>query len=304
MPTSKDDPTVRLLVPRSKRSGSQVGAALAALALVTITGVATAQDEPFVKPRALKVCDDPNNLPFSNDKGEGFENKIAEILARKLDLRLELYHYPQRINIVRNTIRYKLPNESEYRCDLLTGVPSDFTAVATTQPYFRSTYVLVYAKGRKLDVASAEQFLALDKSVLASLKIGVYERTPAVDWMKKHNLLDQAVPHRLLNADPNHYPGKIIDDDLVNGKIDAAVVWGPVGGYFARQGTSPELVVLPLKSEPGVRMDFGVAMGVRQGEKAWRSLIQQALDRSHDEISQLLRDYGIPLVDDKGEPIR
>src|SRR5258706_9803728 len=193
MPTSKDDPTVRSPVPRSKRSSSRIGCALAALALVTFAGAATAQDEPFVKPRALKVCDDPNNLPFSNDKAEGFENKIAEILARKLALPLEVFHYPQRINIVRNTIRYKLPNESEYRCDLLTGVPSDFGAVATTQPYFHSTYVLVYAKGRKIDVSSAQQFLSLDKTVLSRLKIGVFERTPAVDWMKKHDLLGQAV---------------------------------------------------------------------------------------------------------------
>ena len=156
--------------------------AIVAFALVaSVCPVAAAQDEPFEKPRALKVCDDPNNLPFSNDKGEGFENKLAVILARNLDLPLEVFHYPQRINIVRNTIRYKLPNESEYRCDLLTGVPSDFTAVATTQPYFRSTYVLVYAKGRKLDAASAEQFLALDKSILSGLRIGVYERTPAGD---------------------------------------------------------------------------------------------------------------------------
>ena len=277
---------------------------LAALALVTIANAVTAQEEPFQKPRALKVCDDPNNLPFSNDKGEGFENRIAEILARNLDLSLEVFHYPQRINIVRNTIRYKLPNESEYRCDLLTGVPSDFTAVATTQPYFRSTYVLVYAKGRKLDVASADQFLALDRSAISGLRIGVYERTPAVNWLQKHKLLDQAVPYRLLNADPNHYPGKIIEDDLVNGKIDAAVVWGPIGGYFAGRIAVPELVVLPLKSEPGVRMDFGVAMGVRQGEKAWHALVQQALEQSREEIARILQQYNIPMVDDRGEPIR
>ena len=297
----------RLPNPKSNRCSNAAVLAriFSAWALaVSVCGTVAAQDEPFVKPRALKVCDDPNNLPFSNDKGEGFENKIAEILARNLDLPLEVFHYPQRINVVRNTIRYKLPNESEYRCDLLTGVPSDFTAVATTQPYFRSTYVLVYAKGRKLDVVSAEQFLALDKSVLSGLKIGVYERTPAVDWMKKHDLLGQAVHYRLLNADPNHYPGKIIDDDLVKGKIDVAVVWGPIGGYFAKRSASPELVVVPLKSEPGARMDFGVAMGVRQGEKAWRALIQQATDKSRDDISQLLREYGIPLVNDKGEPLR
>ena len=177
--------------PKSSRYSNATGIAriFAALTLAAAAcGMVAAQDEPFVKPRAFKVCDDPNNLPFSNDTGEGFENKIAQILARNLALPLEVFHYPQRINVVRNTIRYKLPNQSEYRCDLLTGVPSDFTAVATTQPYFRSTYVLVYAKGRKLDIASADQLPGLDKSVLSGLKIGVYERTPAVDWLKKHNL--------------------------------------------------------------------------------------------------------------------
>jgi mxaJ protein len=296
---------VRLPARRSKRFSSVCfGNTLSALLLVVLASGATAAEEPFQKPRALKVCDDPNNLPFSNEKGEGFENKIAGILGRDLGLSLEVFHYPQRINIVRNTIRYKLPNESEYRCDVLTGVPSDFTAVATTQPYYRSTYVLVYAKGRKIDVADAAQFLALDKTVLKGLKIGVYERTPAVDWMKKHDLLDQAAPFRLMNADPNYYPGKIIDDDLVNGKIDAAIVWGPIGGYFARKIKSPALVVLPLKSEPGVRLDFGVSMGVRHGEKAWLGMVQQALDKNRDEVAALLAEYGVPVVDAKGDSSR
>ena len=274
------------------------------MTLAAAAWTAAAEEEPFEKPRALRVCDDPNNLPFSNDKGEGFENKIAEILARRLDLPLEVFHYPQRINIVRNTIRYKLPNESDYRCDLLTGVPSDFSAVATTKPYFRSTYVLVYAKGGAIDVGSIEQFLALDKAVLKRLKIGVFERTPAVDWMKKHDLLDQAVPYRLLNADPNYYPGKIVDEELASGKLDAVVVWGPIGGYFAARVTSPQLVVLPLKSEPGIRLDFNVSMGMRQGENGWRAMIQQALDESRDQITKVLKDYNIPLVDDKGQVLR
>jgi mxaJ protein len=283
---------------------SRVAAAVLAVTLSAAASMAAAEDEPFEKPRALRVCDDPNNLPFSNDKGEGFENKIAEILAHRLDLPLEVFHYPQRINIVRNTIRYKLPNESDYRCDLLTGVPSDFSAVATTKPYFRSTYVLVYAKGGIIGAGSVEQFLALDKAVLKRLKIGVYERTPAVDWMKRHDLLDQAVHYRLLNADPNHYPGKIIEDDLAKGKLDAVVVWGPIGGYFAGRITSPELVVLPLKSEPGIRLDFSVSMGMRQGENAWRAMIQQALDGSRDQITKVLTDYNIPVVDDKGQVLR
>ena len=273
------------------------------LAIVAVAGTATAEEGAFEKPRALKVCDDPNNLPFSNDRGEGFENRIARMIADSLGLSLEIFYYPQRINVVRNTLRYKLPNESEYRCDLLTGVPSEFTAVATARPYFRSTYVLVFAPGRKIAADDVDRFLALDKSLLSTLKIGVYERTPAVEWLRKHGLLDQAVPFRLLNPDPGHYPGKIIEDDLVKGAIDAAVVWGPIGGYFARR-VSPPLVVLPLKSEPGLRMDFAVSMGVRQGEAAWQALIQQALDQRRDDIIQVLTDYGIPLVDDAGESIR
>ena len=282
--------------PRSKSCNSRFAGALAAIALAAGALHAAAQDEPFEKPRALRVCDDPNNLPFSNDKGEGFENKIAELLARRLDLPLEVFHYPQRMNIVRNTLRYKLPNESDYRCDLLTGVPSEFDAVATTRPYYRSTYTLVYAKGRKIDVDSVEQFLALDKKILASLKIGVFERTPAVDWMKKHDLLNDAVPYRLLNADPNYYPGRIIEDELAKGKLDAVVVWGPIGGYYAARVESPRLAVLPLKSEPGVRLDFGVSMGVRHGEKAWLAMIQQALDDSQEDIAEILVEYNIPVL--------
>jgi hypothetical protein len=165
----------------------------------------------------------------------------------------------------------------------------------------RSTYALVYVQGRKIAADSAEQFLALDKTVLTALKIGVYERTPAVDWLRKHDLLNQAVPYRLLNADPNHYPGKIIEDDLVKGTLDAVLIWGPIGGFFAGRIASPKLVVLPLKSEPGARLDFGVSMGVRQGEKAWQALIEKALDDSRDDIAQLLREYNIPIVNEKGD---
>ena len=262
-----------------------------------------AAGEPFEMPRAFKACGDPNNLPFSNDKGEGFENRISALIAEKLGLKLEYFYYPQRINIMRNTIRYKLPNESEYRCDVLPGMPSDFAAAATTREYFRSTYVLVYAKGRKIEAGSAEQFLALDPAVLSSLKIGVSEKTPAVEWLLKHDLIKQAVPRRLLNADPSDYPGKMIEDLLIPGKVDAVVVWGPIGGFFAKRVTGAELVVLPLKSEPRVRFDFGVSMAVRHGETAWRDRIEQVLDENREDVGRILREYGIPRLDDKGNLI-
>ena len=290
--------------PKLKKSANRIGCVvLAAMGWFAVAGFCAAGDEPFEMTRALKVCGDPNNLPFSNNKGEGFENRIAMLLAQKLGLKLEYFYYPQRINILRNTIRYKLPNESEYRCDVLAGMPSDFAAAATTKEYFRSTYVLVYAKGRKLDVTSAEQFLALDPALLSSLKIGIYERTPAVEWLLRHGLIKQAVPQRILNADPDHYPGKIIEEALIPGKLDAVLIWGPIGGYFARRAAATELVVIPLKSEPRMRFDFGVSMAVRQGEAAWRDRIQAVLDESREEIVRILREYGVPLVDTEGNLI-
>ncbi|MGH8678680.1 MAG: quinoprotein dehydrogenase-associated putative ABC transporter substrate-binding protein [Burkholderiales bacterium] len=269
---------------------------------LAICGATLRAAEDEVQARVLRVCQDPGNLPFSNDKGEGFENRIAEVMAAKMGLPLESFWYPQRINVVRNTIRYKLPGDTDYRCDLLTGVPAEFGAVATTKPYFRSTYVLVYVKGRGLDVDSSEAFLALDKTKLSKLRIGIYDRTPASEWLKKHGLLDQAVPYRILNADPNFYPGRIVDHDLVEGKIDAAIVWGPIGGYFAKRVKDVDLALVPLTSEPGVRFDYAIAMGVRHGEPKWRARIQKVLDEGRDEIQTVLREYGVPLVGEGGEP--
>ncbi len=292
---------VQLPKPRSNPSNSVVHFVIGWLVAgwIALSGVLLHADDE-VQAKVLRVCQDPGNLPFSNEKGEGFENRIAAIIADRMELALESYWYPQRLNVVRNTIRYKLPGQSEYRCDLLTGVPSEFGAVATTEPYFRSTYVLVYVKGRGLDVDSGEAFLALDKATLSKIRIGIYDRTPATEWLKKHGLVGQAVPYRIMNADPDHYPGRIIDRDLAEGKIDAAIVWGPIGGYFAKQVRNVEMAVIPLKSEPGVRFDYAIAMGTRHGEPKWRARIQSVLDESHDEIVAVLREYGVPLVAEGG----
>lgn len=276
----------------------------AALLLLAACGSALAQDSDFVMPRALRACADPNNLPFSDEKGEGFENRVAEIVARRLNLPLEYYYYPMRMNILRNTLRYKLPGQSDYRCDVLTSVPTDWDQVTATAPYYRSTYVLVFAKGRKIAAATEDEFLALDRAVLSQLKIGLYDRTPATRWLLKHQLVDQGVPYRLMNANPNFYPGKLIEDDLASGKIDAAIVWGPIGGFFAKRVRDAELAVIPLRSEPGVRFDYAISMGVRRGENEWRSRIEQAIDASRDEIAQVLREYNVPVVDASGAVVR
>ena len=271
---------------------------LACLLAIALPGApAAAQDKPTER-KALRVCQDPNNLPFSNRSGEGIENRIAELFGAALGLPVTYYSFPQRLAFIRNTLRYKLPDQ-DYPCDIVMGVPVGYDQVSVTQPYYRSTYAMVFAPGNGLDqVRSAADFLALDRASLAKLRIGVYDRSPASDWLNKHGLIDSGVPYQMMNADPDQYPGEIIEKDLASGKLDVAIVWGPIAGYFAKRIKSPQLSVVPLKSEPGVRLDFQMAMGVRYGEREWKRQVESLIDAKRSEIAAILADYGVPLVAD------
>ncbi|NVO07691.1 MAG: ABC transporter substrate-binding protein, partial [Rhodoferax sp.] len=153
-----------------------MGHTLLGLALSALALAAVAQDAPR---SALRVCQDPNNLPFANTKGDGIENHIAELFGKSLGLPVRYYSVPQRFNFVRNTLRFKLPDQ-DYPCDILMAVPVGFDQVSVTKPYYRSTYALVFAKGRGLDqVHSGDDFLQLDRAVLSRLRIGLYDRSPA-----------------------------------------------------------------------------------------------------------------------------
>jgi quinoprotein dehydrogenase-associated probable ABC transporter substrate-binding protein len=248
---------------------------------------------------ALKVCQDPNNLPFSNVAGQGYENKIAEVFAKDLGRPVEYYSFPQRLAFVRNTLRYKLPGE-DYRCDVMIGVPAGFDQVSATKPYYRSTYALVFAKGKGLDdVHSTEDFLKLGPERLTALKIGVFDLSPASQWLARHNLVNQGVPYQQMNPDPDHSPGDAVQQDLASGKIDVAILWGPLAGYMAKTITNRQMVVVPLASEPGVRFDYEMAMGVRYGEPQWKATIQGLIDKHKPEIDAILKDYSIPLLEPK-----
>lgn len=245
----------------------------------------------------LRVCQDPNNLPFSNLKGEGFENRIAELLAKRLGWKLEYTSFPQRMGFIRNTLRYKLPGE-DYRCDLVIGVPADYELTATTQAYFRSTYALVIRdSAATAGVRSEQQFLALPAADLGRLRIGVHTRSPASEWLAEHGLVAQAIPYLSLNADPDRYPGEMIERDLASGRIDAALVWGPIAGYFAARVASPALTVIPLQSTPESRLDFAIAMGVRQEDKAWKEKIDALISENRGDIVAILNSYHVPLLD-------
>lgn len=281
------------------RTARREAVAAGVLALAALTGAALpaiAQDAPPPR-KAFRVCQDPNNLPFSSLDGQGYENKIAELFAKELGLPVEYYSFPQRLAFVRNTLRYKLPGE-DFRCDIIMGVPAGYDQVSATKPYYRSTYALVYAPGKGLDgVKSIDDFLALDRAQLQKLRIGLYDRSPASEWLNKHQLVEQGVPYQIMNADPKQYPGEIIEKDLANGKIDAAIVWGPIGGYFAKKVQQPQLVVVPMRSEPGVKFDFPMAMGVRYGEREWKQQIETLIEKLRPEITAILRDFNVPLLD-------
>lgn len=286
--------------PRAGRPfsfGARLRAGLLGAACCCALVPALAQETPPRK--ALRVCQDPNNMPFSNTKGEGIENRIAELFGKALGLPVTYYSFPQRLAFFRNTLRFKLPGQ-DYPCDIVMGVPVGLDEVSVTKPYYRSTYALVFPKGKGMDnVASAEDFLKLDPAKLKSLRIGIYDRSPASQWLNKHGLLEQGVPYKLMSADPAQYPGEIVEKDLAEGKLDAVVVWGPIAGFFARRVKNPALVVVPLKSEKGLRLDYQMAMGVRYGEREWKATIEGLIEKHKAAIDQILRDYGVPLLDNE-----
>jgi quinoprotein dehydrogenase-associated probable ABC transporter substrate-binding protein len=253
------------------------------------------------KPAAFRPCIDPNNLPFADTKGEGFENRIADLFAKELGVPVKSYAFPQRMNFIRNTLRYQLPGE-DYRCDVVMGVPAGYDQVSATIPYYHSTYVLVYPKGKGLDgMKIGTDLFALPPETLRKLTIGVYDRSPASKWLVAHGLEAQTKPYPIMSPDPEQYPGEIIEKDLAEGKIGAAIVWGPIGGYFAKRVRTVDLVVLPLKSEPGVKFDYEIAMGVRYGEREWKETIEKLIREKRPEIAQILREYNVPIVDEHGE---
>ncbi|HEX4508675.1 MAG TPA: ABC transporter substrate-binding protein, partial [Burkholderiaceae bacterium] len=177
------------------------------------------------------------------------------------------------------------------------SVPAGFDQVSATQPYYRSTYVLVFPKGKGLDgVHSSDDLLGLPQEQVAKLRIGLYDRSPASQWLARHRMVDNGVPYQIMNADPAFFPGQDIERDLVSGKIDAAIVWGPIGGFFVKHTHTPELTVAPMRSEPNLQMEFSIAMGVRYGEPKWKAQVESLLARHAGDIQDILHEYAVPTV--------
>ncbi|MGH8710528.1 MAG: quinoprotein dehydrogenase-associated putative ABC transporter substrate-binding protein [Burkholderiales bacterium] len=251
-------------------------------------------DSPEAK--AFRVCADPNNLPFSDHKREGYENKIAELFAKELGLPVEYTWYPQRMGFLRNTLRAQLEGGG-YKCDIIMGVPSNYGETATTLPYYRSAWMMMYVKSKGLDNVKLPQDL-LKLPNLRSLKFGLFGGSPPANWVLKYNLMEQMVPYRLQTGDIADYTGKAIIEDLLPGKIDVLFIWGPIAGYFAK--LHPELALVSMQSEnekdKDVVFDFAISMGMRQPDKEWKVQINKLIEQNQDKINAILTEYGVPLV--------
>lgn len=275
--------------------------------LLLVSGVPAAAVE-VGEMTALKVCADPYLLPFSNRKEQGFENKIAELFAEKMGVEVQYEFFPTRIGFIRNTLKAESESGLGYKCDLVMNVSEHFELAAATDPYYTSTHSLVLAKGRGMDsVTSPEMLAELVKNGL-KIKFGVTDRGPDQFWVFKHGLMGSIVPYQGQTGDPEVHPGETLTKDLIAGKIDAAIIWGPTIGYYAKtlEG-GRDLLILPLRDDPSpppVRFEFSVAMAVRYGEKEWKDRVNRLIAENQAEIDAILEDYGVPLLPLKKSPKR
>lgn len=251
----------------------------------------------------LRVCADPDNLPLSNRRGEGYENKIAEALASDLGRKVEYTFFPQRMGFVRNTLRNRDEVTKRFKCDVIIGVPKGYELTATTKPYMHSTYALVFSERSGLrELRSADEILQLPPERLSRLRFGVFAPSPGADWLLRNNLLEQAHVYPAQSGDPAENPAHTIERDLAAGKIDTAIVWGPIAGYLVqRRSQTPSWQAVPFLPDPQIKFDYEIAMGVRFGEKQWQGELDAWIDAHRGRIEEILSSYHVPLLDNRGK---
>jgi len=273
---------------------SGVGAVLLTLlscAKSQVNSPASDTRHPTPDTRVLRVCADPNNLPYSNQKQQGFENAIASLVARDLNARVAYTWWPQRRGFVRQTLRHG-------DCDVVIGIPSNFDQTLQTQSYYRSTYVFVSRTDRHLGITS------FDDPRLKKLKIGVqmigndHVNSPPAHALAKRGIIDNVAGYTVYGDYRSQEPGRDIVDAVAKGDVDVAVVWGPQAGYFARQ-EKVALDIAPVSPQidlPFLPFVFDISMGVRRGDNALRDQLDQEIEKLRPDIERILDQYGVPRV--------
>lgn len=253
--------------------------------------------EPFaaavelIDPNTLRVCSDPASLPFSNDKLEGFENRIAELLAEKLGKGVSYTWFPMATGFVRKTL-------GEHRCDVIIGYAQGDELVQNTNAYYRTAYAMVVKPGSGL-----EDVETLSDPRLKDKRIGLVAGTPPGTNVALNGLMGRVKPYQLMvDTRYTHVP-QMMMEDLAKGEIDIAILWGPIAGYFAKE-QDPPLKVIPLvKETSGPRMAYRITMGVRASDQNWKRDLNKLIRENQSEINKILADYGVPLLNEKDEAI-
>ena len=253
-----------------------------------LTGVVFAAEEgtEIEKRTILRVCADPNNLPYSNRLGQGFENKIAELFAAELGISLSYFWFPQSLGFVRSTLGVR-------RCDLVVGISAAHESVLNTNPYYSSAFALVYPADSGLELSSLSDKALKEKE----LRIGLVARTPPTGLLLENGLMTQVSSYHLVVDTRVDSPSEQIVKDMLAGKLDVAVLWGPFAGYLNKRHDS-RLKVVPLSADESDehRMIYQVTMGVRHGEIKWKRELNRLIRENQEKIHALLREYNIPLV--------
>jgi quinoprotein dehydrogenase-associated probable ABC transporter substrate-binding protein len=245
----------------------------------------------LVDPDTLRVCADPHNLPFSNEKGEGFENKLAELFAKKLGKKLAYTFFPQATGFVRMTL-------GSHRCDVIMGFPQGDDLVQSTNPYYRTAYAFIYKAGSDL-----EGIETITDERLKQKRIGIVAGTPPATYLATHSLLTKAKPYALMIDTRIDSSAEAMVKDLQSGEIDVGILWGPMAGYYARTA-NPAIRVVPLMKESGgPQLAYRIAMGVRGSDQNWKRELSKLIQENQPEINKILIGYGVPLLDEKDQPI-
>jgi quinoprotein dehydrogenase-associated probable ABC transporter substrate-binding protein len=245
----------------------------------------------LVDPKVLRVCADPRNLPFSNEKGEGFENKLAELLAAKLQKKIDYMYFPQATGFVRMTL-------GAHRCDVIMGFPQGDDLVQGTNPYYRTAYALVSKQNSGL-----EDVTALEDARLKGKHIGIVAGTPPATNMAVNGLMRNAKPYPLMIDTRVDSSAEAMINDLTKGEIDAAILWGPMAGFYT-QKANPPLHVTPLVNEKtGPQLVYRIGMGVRRADQNWKRLLNRLIQENQPEINKILVEYGVPLLDENNRSI-
>jgi quinoprotein dehydrogenase-associated probable ABC transporter substrate-binding protein len=245
----------------------------------------------LIDPQVLRVCADPRNMPFSNEKGEGFENKIADLFAQKLGKSVGYTYYPQAPGFVRNTL-------GAYKCDVIMGYPQGNDIVQSTNPYYRTAYALVSRPGTGFDDIDT-----LADPRLKGKRIGIVAGTPPATLLAVNGLMAAAKPYPLVIDTRVDSSADAMTKDLAAGEIDVGVLWGPMAGYYAMKA-NPPMKVVPLTNErSGPRLAYYITMGVRGADQEWKRELNRLIAENQPAINEILTSFGVPLLDDKNRPI-